>query len=384
MRIMFLTAGLGNRLRPATLKKPKPALELLNVPLLAYGAHLTACLAPEAIIANVHYMPMEIDKLAHQLWRGTAKVAISDESVKILGSGGGISKAQRFLEVGGGTILYANGDEVFLPVQHDILRRVQGVHEESGALATLVVMPHPLVGSKFGGVWADAISGDVVGFGKESPRDGLTGWHFTGYMFLSQNIFKYLKHDRDFNILYDGLAAAIAQGELVKSFHVSGSWHEVGHYQDFFTVTHSLLKDLVQHFEMESAGESEYVSGSELSSQYLVEVTRHYSAGFLIWKKDGQLTIRPLINFTNVTVDASGIPKTSWSISNLDLDEGAIALIAADVTFTGKVWIKDFAVVGANVNLGEKPIMLQRSILMSSTRWPKDKANLTDEIIVLN
>jgi NDP-sugar pyrophosphorylase family protein len=375
MKIMFLTAGLGTRLRPATLVKPKPALELLNVPLLAYGAHLTACLHPEAIVANTHYLPTEIETLVRKLWPNPQLVHLSDERAEILGSGGGVSKSEAYLQ--DDHFLYANGDEVFLPVQHDILRRVQAVHESGNAIATLVVIPHALVGTKFGGVWADPVSGDVAGFGKQSPIEGLTGWHFTGYMFLSKRVFKYLAHDRNFNILYDGLVAAMKEGEAVKSFHVNGDWFEVGHTPDFFSVTKLLLRHLVTQMESESTGGSEFVSTQELSSQYLLELTRHYNAGYLIWNSAGVVTVRSL-----VSPDGPSSVRPRWTVEQFKLAEGTVALIAGDAHIEGQISISGFAVIGARSRAGLHAKHMEDSILMSDSQWP-DRATLKNEMIVL-
>jgi len=57
VRAMIVAAGLGTRLRPLTELRPKPALPVRGVPLVAYTLALLARHGVKQIIINAHHLP---------------------------------------------------------------------------------------------------------------------------------------------------------------------------------------------------------------------------------------------------------------------------------------------------------------------------------------
>ncbi len=250
MKAMILAAGLGTRLRPITERYAKPAVPFLNIPLLYYSLSLMEQAGKiDGLVLNTHHHPEQIEALASRL--KDFDVAFSNEPGTPLGSGGGIWKARKLLE-GGGSFVVANGDEVILPHNPKIMREFLTKHEKSGALATILVMKHPLVGTQFGGVWADN-DGRVRGFGKDGSKFGtdVTGYHYIGLLLLSDRVFNYLPAGES-NILYDALATGIANHEKVEVLVDSFTWFETGNPKDFLHATDEAL-DLLAHGKGEDA-----------------------------------------------------------------------------------------------------------------------------------
>lgn len=245
----MLTAGLGTRLRPVTERFVKPAVPFLNVPLFYFPILQIEELGISSLVLNTHYKPEQIEKLAQRIPNSKFSVSFSNEPAAPLGSGGGIWKARKLLE-GGGNFLVSNGDEVILPRDPKIMTRFYEEHMASGALATLLVMKHPLVGTQFGGVWADN-SGRIFGFGKDRRKfsqnntlpvgDELVGYHYVGLILFKDRIFEYLP-DGESNILYDALTLAIAKGEKVQATIGEFSWYETGNPHDFLTATAAAIQ----------------------------------------------------------------------------------------------------------------------------------------------
>jgi mannose-1-phosphate guanylyltransferase len=243
MKAMLLTAGLGTRLRPVTDHYAKPAVPFLNIPLLDYPIALLEEAKIQSLVLNTHYKPEQIANISSEIPAAHFTVHLSPEPGAPLGSGGGIWKAKSLLTTGGGgkngesDFIVANGDEVILPHEAGVISRFINDHKSNRALATILVMKHPLVGIQFGGVWADA-SGNVKGFGKdrnvfEKSTDGeITGYHYIGLLLLNERVFNYLP-DGESNILYDALAKAIAAGEKVRAFVSNFTWFETGNAHDF-------------------------------------------------------------------------------------------------------------------------------------------------------
>ena len=55
MKAMILAAGLGTRLRPLTLTRPKPLVELAGRPLIAYNLLLLRHYGVREVIINLHH-----------------------------------------------------------------------------------------------------------------------------------------------------------------------------------------------------------------------------------------------------------------------------------------------------------------------------------------
>lgn len=88
---MILAAGLGKRMRPITSTIPKPLVEVQNKALIDYGLDALARNGVERVVVNVHYMPDLMR--AHLRKRRDMEVVVSDETDRLLESGGGIVRA---------------------------------------------------------------------------------------------------------------------------------------------------------------------------------------------------------------------------------------------------------------------------------------------------
>lgn len=103
MQAMILAAGLGTRLQPHTLIRPKPLFPILNQPLLLLTIKRLQNLGFDHIIVNCHHLRKQIvDALD-----GLKGVLVQEEEV-ILGTGGGLRRALRYLR--DEPLLVSNGD----------------------------------------------------------------------------------------------------------------------------------------------------------------------------------------------------------------------------------------------------------------------------------
>lgn len=240
----MLTAGLGTRLRPLTERFAKPAVPFLGVPLLRYPLFLMRAAGVDELVLNAHWKPEQISSLASSL--EGLRVHVSHEGgAAPLGSGGGIWQARGWLDqraIGDNdSFLVSNGDEVILPHDPSVMARFVADHRASGALATVLVMKHPLVGTQFGGVWAGP-DGLVRGFGKVGADFGADaiGYHYIGLLLLQPRVFDFMPSGES-NILYDVLKSAIAAGERVRVLESQFTWFETGNPVDFLAATGEAL-----------------------------------------------------------------------------------------------------------------------------------------------
>lgn len=133
MKAMILAAGLGTRLMPLTADKPKALVEIGGKTLLEYCIDNLISQGFNHIVINVHHFaPMIYEFLSKRKF--SASIFISDESDRLLDTGGGIIHARQFLD----------GDEPFLVHNVDIisdinLKELVEIHKTKDALATLAV-----------------------------------------------------------------------------------------------------------------------------------------------------------------------------------------------------------------------------------------------------
>lgn len=241
MRALILSAGLGERLRPLTLKKAKPAVEFLNMPMLTFPYYWLSGLGLTDLTFNTHYLPDSVRHAAMEVVDPRIALHFTHEST-ILGSGGGIWNA-RFHLSGERDFAVANGDGVVVCERLDWLKRMHKVHVDQNALATLLVCPLEGVGSKIPGVWMKS-NGSVINFGKVPSQEGLTCLHFASFMIFNQRLWDFLPAGTS-NILYDVLQPQIAKGEKVLGFRADDlQWFETGNVPDFLSATNFCLKQL--------------------------------------------------------------------------------------------------------------------------------------------
>ena len=93
---IILAAGLGKRMQPLTLKKPKPLLEIRGKTLLERAIELLINHGVEELSINIHHLGDQIEKYISKL-KFRANIKISNEKQQLLDTGGGVKKGtQRF------------------------------------------------------------------------------------------------------------------------------------------------------------------------------------------------------------------------------------------------------------------------------------------------
>lgn len=298
MNVMLLTAGEGTRLRPHTLYSPKPVIPFLNVPLYAYPLQLLRSVKVKKVIMNTFHLPQKL-KSAVTTYPQPYPVFFSEEKV-LLGSGGGIGHTRTQLQSESDFIVM-NGDEVIIPQDSDVLKKAVLAHKASRSIATLLVMEHSEVGTKFGGVWVGDRS-QILGFGKEKIKQAAKGFHYIGVAIFSERIFKYIK-DGESNILYDGLTQAIAEGHSAEVFPISCQWFETGNEADFKSATGQCLKAMAQKTKI---------------SKYLMDLISYWSPNSRFTNKDNRLVLAD----SSVTFDISHFSGYNVLGEGLQLKKG--------------------------------------------------------------
>jgi MurNAc alpha-1-phosphate uridylyltransferase len=107
---MVLAAGLGVRMRPLTLDRPKALVEVGGHALIDHVLDRLVEAGVERCVVNVHAFADQME--AHLARRAAPHIAISDERAGLLDSGGGIKKARALL--GEEPVIVANIDSIWI------------------------------------------------------------------------------------------------------------------------------------------------------------------------------------------------------------------------------------------------------------------------------
>ncbi len=108
---MLFAAGMGSRLYPLTLFKPKALVEFRGKTLLEIAITRLLAAGCKQIVVNVHHHAKLIIDCLNKNEGFGADIIISDESDLLLDTGGGLKKARKYLE----------GNEPFIVHNVDIL-----------------------------------------------------------------------------------------------------------------------------------------------------------------------------------------------------------------------------------------------------------------------
>ena len=100
MKAMIFAAGLGTRLKPFTLSKPKALAEINGVTLLEIAIKRLVFFGFNDIIINIHHFPQQIIDFLERNNNFNTSITISNESAQLLDTGGGLKKAAHFFNDG--------------------------------------------------------------------------------------------------------------------------------------------------------------------------------------------------------------------------------------------------------------------------------------------
>jgi NDP-sugar pyrophosphorylase family protein len=226
MKAMLLAAGLAKRLRPLTEHTPKALVEIGGVPLMRIAIEYLAHHGFDEIIINVHHHAEQIVRYLKSNRNFGHKIVISDETNKLLDTGGGLKKAAWFFDDGKPFLVY-NVD-----ILSDLdLGRLYHDHIDTGALATLAVRGRSsqryllFDGENNLCGWQNLKTGETIN-ARES-KSGLQGLAFSGIHVISPEIFEHFLPGDVFSLidLYLQLAGKFA----IKGFrHDETRWIDVG------------------------------------------------------------------------------------------------------------------------------------------------------------
>jgi NDP-sugar pyrophosphorylase family protein len=232
LKAVILAAGLGTRMRPLTDRTAKPALPVLNEPLIVRTLRQLKRAGVSEVMVNLHHRPESIRAAINESDLGL-KIRYSRETA-ILGTGGALRKVRAW--VGRAPVTVVNGDVIF---DFD-LRAMMAAHRKSGALATLALKPN-LDPGRYKPVVADRTGRIVSIRGRPASRRGSL------CLFASVHIIEPIILDRlppgASDTVGDLYIPLLREGAHLQGVRQSGVWHDLGSPAGYLRAQIRLLAD---------------------------------------------------------------------------------------------------------------------------------------------
>jgi N-acetyl-alpha-D-muramate 1-phosphate uridylyltransferase len=226
MKAMIFAAGVGSRLKPLTDNLPKALISVGGQPMLGRLIHRLTKQGVTSFIINVHHFAAQVvDYLHSEAFKGL-NITISDESGKLLDTGGGLFKAASFFSDGAPFLVY-NVDVLSDINVNEMLEH----HLAEGNLVTLAVSRRDtsrqllLDGQNYLKGWQDNKTGQVIRVTGAVGK--LTPLAFSGIHILDPAIFAFSRKTKPFPIieLYLSLAENYRIGVYI---HEPYNWVDMG------------------------------------------------------------------------------------------------------------------------------------------------------------
>lgn len=226
MRAMILAAGLGTRLKPLTNSIPKALIKIEKHTLLELQIKKLMAVGFNKIIVNVHHHSKMIEDYLKQNSNFGCEISVSNETDKLLETGGGLKKAKWFF----------SDNLPFLIHNVDILTNLNladlfNHHKNTDAIATLAVMERKstryfvfdedeiLVG------WKNEKKGESKVVRKPIGKIELLA--FSGIQIIDSKIFNYFPN-KDIFSLVDLYLTAAENDKIAAHNHSKDKWLDLG------------------------------------------------------------------------------------------------------------------------------------------------------------
>lgn len=222
MKAMILAAGLGTRLQPYSLVRPKPLFPILNTPLLLHTLQRLKLSGFHDVAINCHHLAPQIRECVGDL--EGVQLFYEDD---VLGTGGGLKNAESWFD--GDPVLVTNGD-----IYHDLdFMQIMDHHLQHKNAVTLACHSYP----RFNKVSLGE-ENDILQFSPCAEAQKLVA--FTGVHVLESHILSAVSPG--FSSILDCYNALIKKGARVQAMMAHDHfWLDMGTPADYLELHRVLL-----------------------------------------------------------------------------------------------------------------------------------------------
>ena len=229
---MVMAAGLGTRMRPLTLDRPKPLVEIAGRALIDHALDRLRAAGVKRAVVNVHHLADMLE--THLRTADAIEIAVSDERAALMETGGGLAQARALL--GDEPVFVVNSDNLWVDGPVDALRLLAAQWDDAAMDALLLVVPYARANNHQG-------QGDfhLDGEGRLTRRKPgrVAPFVFTGVQIIHPRLIRdWPEGPFSTNVFWN---RAIAAGRAFGAVH-QGLWFDVG-TPAAITATEAMLAD---------------------------------------------------------------------------------------------------------------------------------------------
>ncbi len=351
MKAVVMAGGEGSRLRPLTLRRPKPMVAVVDKPVMAHILDLLKAHGITEVVVTLQYMA---DNIQEFFGDGSALGMTIHYSVEEspLGTAGSVKQAEEWLD---DTFLLISGDAL---TDFDLSQAI-AFHKEKGAMATLVLkrMPNPL---EYGVVILDD-QGRVQQF-QEKPSWGevFSDTVNTGIYVLDPKVLSYFPPGKVFDFSMNLFPMLLEKGDPMYGYIADGYWCDIGSLPDYMRSTGDLLAGQVNVPRAGKQIQPGVWAEEDVDIDPSAKLTGpiYLSCGVKI--KEGVQIQGPSVIRDYTIVDTRAIIDRSIVWRNCYIGERAEihgAILARQVSVKARAMIFEGVVIGDNTTVGEGAII---------------------------
>jgi mannose-1-phosphate guanylyltransferase / phosphomannomutase len=237
MKAVVMAGGEGSRLRPLTIRRPKPMVPIAGKPVMEHILNLLKRHGITDVVVTVQYLASNIEDYFGNGSQMGMHITYSREDVP-LGTAGSVKNAEEQLH-----------DEPFLVISGDALTDynltdIIKYHQAKKSLATLTLahVPNPL---EYGVIITNE-EGHITQF-LEKPSWGevFSDTINTGIYVLDPQIFAYYEKDKPYDFSQELFPYMLRKGDPIYGYIASGYWCDVGNLSEYMRANADALQGRV-------------------------------------------------------------------------------------------------------------------------------------------
>lgn len=233
MKAVVMAGGEGSRLRPLTVKRPKPMVPIVGKPVMEHILKLLQRHGITEVIITVQYLASNIEDYFGSGTQFGMRITYSREDVP-LGTAGSVKNAEEYLTE---PFLVISGDALTDYNLTDVIR----YHQEKKSLATLMLahVPNPL---EYGVIITNE-NGHITQF-LEKPSWGevFSDTINTGIYVLNPQILSYFEKQKPFDFSQDLFPMMLKKGDPIYGYIARGYWCDVGNLTEYMRANADVLQ----------------------------------------------------------------------------------------------------------------------------------------------
>ncbi len=351
MKAIIMAGGAGARLRPLTIKRPKPMVTIVNKPIISHLVDLLKRHGITEIIITVQYLA---DIIQNYLGNGAnfgLDIVYSIEETP-LGTAGSVKNVQSWLD---DTFLVISGDAV---TNFDLTKIIQ-YHQTYQATATLALykMADPL---DYGVVTLNQ-QGHVSRF-QEKPSRGavMSDYVNTGIYVLEPKVLDCLEPHMPFDFANDLFPLLQTRGHTLHGYIAEGYWCDVGNVAQYMRANADALEGQIAGLELGNYLGKGIWTGQDVEISPEAKLEGPIYLGNAVQIKEGVTIHGPTVIRDYTVVDQQAQIARSILWRNCYVGKGTQisgAVVTRQCSLKNNVTVFEGSVVGDGTIVGESAII---------------------------